>query len=688
MSRVLLRYELLGLLRDTRTIVLSVLMPIVLLPLLLLAMQKVGARGLGGGQEQFAYARTAGNEGLGPVLEAAFEQTGFRELATKEGEQELSDGSLQLLFAVGKPEKSRPGLAESVARAFPILKPLALEETAGRPVVELLYRSDRDRSSRAFMASYDRLVDYREALVQGFFARQKGSQVGWQMETRDVSSAQEREARRYGPALSAFMVLVLLGGGSVAALDSLAGERERGTLSTLFLSSLSRPTILWTKFCAVAIISLVVALVQMANLGLYAWLGLMKLPVSVGLLQGCAILAALTVLFLAEALLTASLLLHISARSGSFKEAQLFFFPAFLICFALSLAGLMPGLVARSAASLVPLAGPGVMVPEILAARIDGPMLLLQVGVHLLLAWLIFRQTLAFVSREEFLGGQPPAVGEELRFEQFSQRVIPFYGLLGAALMVIPANFASLSTLQGQGLFNQLVLFGLGPLLLLRLYRQPLSKALPLRSVSLPIVLASLALIPLGQAAATGLSHLLGPLLPAPVKAMEQMLKFLDLQNTPAWQIYLLIGLLPGIFEEFAFRGVMLHALHRRIRSPWLLAGTVALIFGFFHLTFYRVLPTAYLGFFLGLITLGTGSILPAMLVHIGNNSFAVMALLNGWDFEGLGSWVYGLCFVGQLLMTGLILRWGRGYPGTRWEKPLAASPSAPQEASLPRADG
>ncbi len=673
MNRVLFRYELLGLLRDTRTIVLSVLMPIILLPLLLLAMQRVGERGLGGGQEHFSYGRTVGSSGLQPLLEAAFEQTGFRELPAETGEQELSDGTVQVLFTIGQPAETRPALAESIQRALPMLNPLIRKDRPDRPVVELLYRSDRERSTRAYVAAVDRLVEYREALMRGFFEHQK-ARVGWELETSDISSAQEREARRYGPALSAFMVLVLLGGGSVAALDSLAGERERGTLSTLFLSSLSRPVIIWTKFYAVAVISVVIALVQMANLGLYAWLGLMKLPISVGLGQGALILGALTLLFLAEALLTASLLLHISARSGSFKEAQLFFFPAFLISFALALSGLMPGLAARSAVSLVPLAGPGVLVPEVLAGRIDFPMLLLQLAVHAFLAWLILKQTLAYVSREEFMGGQPPAVGEELRFEQLSQRVIPFYGLLGAALMVIPANFAALSTLQGQGLFNQIVLFGLGPLLLLRYYRQPLARAVPLRGVSLPIVLASLALIPLGQAAATGLSYLLGPLLPAPVKAMEQMLNFLDLANTPAWQIYLLIGILPGVFEEFAFRGVMLYALHRRVRSPWLLAGVVALIFGLFHLTFYRVLPTAYLGFFLGLLTLGTGSILPAMLVHIGNNSFAVTAMLQGWDFEGLAGWVYVLCFAGQLLMTALILRWGRGYPGTRWERSAGES--------------
>ena len=215
------------------------------------------------------------------------------------------------------------------------------------------------------------------------------------------------------------------------------------------------------------------------------------------------------------------------------------------------------------------------------------------------------------------------------------------------------------------------------PLLLLRMFGQKISRAVPLRAVSPPIALACLALIPLGQLAATGLSHLLGPLLPAPVKAMEEMMAFLNLEGTPHWQVYLLIGILPGIFEEIAFRGVLLHALHKRF-SPWTLAAVVALVFGMFHLNFFRILPTAYLGFFLGLITLGTGSLLPAMLVHVGNNSLAVFAMYHDVDLEGLSPWIYAVGFLGQVALTGLVLRWGRGYPGTVWRKPELATSTSP----------
>ena len=665
MNRVLLRYELLGLLRDTRTVVLSVLLPVLLLPVLLFSLNKLGQERFAGAGDSYLIGRPVVSEGLQMLVDSALSGPPFQETLARDPDGQLTDGTIDLLLSLGKPEKGSPELVRDIVAAFPGMAFLLDKKQTGKPLIELNYRGDRDRSVRAFLATRDRLLEFRSRLVTEFFRRQE-VKVGLTLDSRDISSSQEKEARKYGPALSSFMVLILLGGGSVAALDSLAGERERGTLSTLFLSSLSRGSLIWTKFCVVAIISIAIATIQVLNLGFYTLFGPLSLPISPAAGEGLAMLFHLAALFLAESVFTAAVLLFISARSSSFKEAQLFFFPLFLIAFALSLSGMMPGLVSRSVISLIPLAGPGVLIPEILAGRFDLVMVLVQVAVHGVATYLLLRATLTYVGREEFLSGQPPSTGKALIFEQFSNHALPFYALLGAALMVVPANFAGLSSLAGQGLFNQLILFGLGPLVLLRWYGQRVSVAVPFRRVSVPIVLLCLLLIPLGQLAATGLSHLLSPWLPAPTEAMEQMMKFLDLENTPPWQIYLLIGILPGIFEEFAFRGVLLHALHKRF-SPWALAAVVAVVFGFFHLSFFRVVPTAYLGFFLGLITLATGSVWPAMLIHIGNNSLAVFAMLQGWDLEHLSGSTYFICFVGQVIAVGLILRWGKGYTGTRW---------------------
>ena len=65
-----------------------------------------------------------------------------------------------------------------------------------------------------------------------------------------------------------------------------------------------------------------------------------------------------------------------------------------------------------------------------------------------------------------------------------------------------------------------------------------------------------------------------------------------------------------------------------------------AIAFGVFHVSFFRLLPTAFLGVLLALATLWSGSIFPSMLWHAVNNGLAAFAFedaetLPGWAVVG-----------------------------------------------------
>src|SRR6185436_12403317 len=83
-----------------------------------------------------------------------------------------------------------------------------------------------------------------------------------------------------------------------------------------------------------------------------------------------------------------------------------------------------------------------------------------------------------------------------------------------------------------------------------------------------------------------------------------------------------LIAILPAICEEFAFRGILLNGLKRKL-SPVVLVVGIGIIFGLFHMSLFRIAPTAALGMILTLIAIMTGSIFPGMVLHAGNNAFA-----------------------------------------------------------------
>ena len=92
------------------------------------------------------------------------------------------------------------------------------------------------------------------------------------------------------------------------------------------------------------------------------------------------------------------------------------------------------------------------------------------------------------------------------------------------------------------------------------------------------------------------------------------------------WAI-LVIGIAPGIFEELLFRGYIQTGLRRRW-GPWIGSFVAAVLFGVCHLDLTQGLFAGIMGWYLGLLTERTNSLLPAMLCHATNNTVAtVMAL-------------------------------------------------------------
>jgi membrane protease YdiL (CAAX protease family) len=105
---------------------------------------------------------------------------------------------------------------------------------------------------------------------------------------------------------------------------------------------------------------------------------------------------------------------------------------------------------------------------------------------------------------------------------------------------------------------------------------------------------------------------------------LEAFSQGLLLEAIPFWQLLIFLAVIPGIVEEITFRGVLLHGLHRRLH-PVALALVVGAIFGLFHGSLFRILPTAFLGVLLAMITLMTGSLYPAILWHILHNASSVL---------------------------------------------------------------
>lgn len=169
------------------------------------------------------------------------------------------------------------------------------------------------------------------------------------------------------------------------------------------------------------------------------------------------------------------------------------------------------------------------------------------------------------------------------------------------------------------------------------------------------------------------------------MKLVEKIFRSLSDSFFPG--LVLLVGIVPGIVEEFMFRGYLQSRLLKRWH-PAAAIGLSAILFSVAHLDWMHVLGVLPLGVWLGVIAWRSGSIWPAILGHAANNTIAVVAV----KFEGAASLAI-LLFGGPSLVLAIVLMClrfsGSGEPASHGGgsgPPLAAMYPPPQwQPGLPQ---
>jgi len=102
----------------------------------------------------------------------------------------------------------------------------------------------------------------------------------------------------------------------------------------------------------------------------------------------------------------------------------------------------------------------------------------------------------------------------------------------------------------------------------------------------------------------------------------------ININSFPRYIISLIvIGLLPGLFEEVCFRGGFQNILVRWFKGPWLAIILTAIVFSLIHISYYGFLVRFALGIILGAIFYYSGSIWLSVLFHFLYNGLQVTAL-------------------------------------------------------------
>jgi len=685
----LFAYEMRMLLRDRRTLLIAVVAPLILFPVMIFSMRSVERaeeRRLEQATYTYAVEGTLAEEARVWVAEALGLHAERQDARAREGDEAtggyrfvertpdavseaLERGDLELVVLAMTPEEFEAERALAApdwdaADQGAAAAPTTGGPPPGVPVLRLLYRADSNLSRAASDRMAAALRDLR-AERRGRVYAERGlwfsPEAMLQVAPQNVASA-EREGRALlGLALTPFLLLLMLSGGSIVAADAIAGEKERGTLETLLTTAARRSQIVDAKMLSIVVVGLAVASVNVLNMLAYLVIGVIELPADLSFGVSPLALGLVFLMFVPLTLLVSSVLLLLSGYARSYKEYQIYFFPVFWLFLLPSLAGTLPGMRLRSAVAVVPIANVGVAVREIMVGVYDLPFLMLAFASTAAAAVGLARLTGRTLSTERLISrndlDEADLVGGPALFPR---HVLRWFGVMGALLLVISLWTGEGLGIRGQALVNMVGLFLGGTLLMVWKYRLPARDALALRPVRPLVWVAVLVGAPSALLVGSGVAQAAQYVLPVPQRMIEAFGQFLLPEAIPLWQLLFFLAVLPAVCEELAFRGVLLHGLGRYLR-PVPLALVTGLIFGLFHVSLFRILPTAYLGVVLAAVTLLTGSIFPAMLWHALNNAAALVPAHMGWLPEGLAvdPWMHAVGGVGLAFAFG-VLWWQR----------------------------
>jgi sodium transport system permease protein len=664
---VLLRHELRMLARDRRTILLSVGLPLLTMPLIFYSTKYITeTRERLLDQTVYRYVVT----GTEAARARALIEEGRRRVAT----EPTSGGRPRRRFMTEEVQAPDPAaalrarrihfyveaLSGAEADAEPARKPPPKrgesepddrvdlvrrpERLQGVPLIRICYQGNRDASQAGQRRMTDLLLVTRRA-EQAHLLEARGLPVPAarvvQIEESSLATPGQVTGSFLGRLLTPFLLTLLLSGGAVVAMDSIAGEKERGSLETLLTTAARRIEIVAAKQLAILAVALFITVVQVANLLVYLTFNVIELPADTVIDVPPVAILTLFVLLIPVAAAVASGLLMLSAYAKTYKEAQLYFFPVYFVSLAPALASMLPGVDLRSAIAFVPLANVSVAVHEIMVGKYDWPMLGVTFVVMAATAVWMMRSSARMLSQERLITASDAdaadlAGGPAL----FPRHVLLWYGVMAAVLIGAATSFPQLASFRRQLLFNEIVIFLAAPLLMIRRYRLDARAALALRPVRPAVWLAVALLIPSGNLVGLAVFRLANYVVPVPREALEQFGRNILPADIPLWQLFVFVSVLPGICEEIGFRGTLLYGLRRRFRPP-VLALVVGLIFGLFHVALFRIAPTAFIGVVLTTVALLTGSIFPGMVAHAGNNALGLWAAREGWALASLDARTY-----------------------------------------------
>ncbi|MCA9126704.1 MAG: CPBP family intramembrane metalloprotease [Planctomycetales bacterium] len=713
-------------LRDRRTIVTLVLMPLLVYPLLSLVLNRVLLTGMKPNQGSTIIVgvstelRDSGlpsilvdgqallyDRQLSPVyLETTLEdqkllsssgrEDGGTELPSlkaiglsDDGRSSLRDGSIDLLISRRAADESEQDSEDQRSAKSQFGDDEAIKAYLNLiGTYEVRYRKDDQRSERALQIVERVLAAINNRTTQEVVGRHYS--IPFRLQATPVVMKSDF-ADLLATMIPLVLVLMTMAGAVYPAIDLTAGERERGTMEALIVSPTPLHAVLFAKYVAVVTVALLTALANLGAMTLTLWVsGISKLIFGDGILSAGVIgtVLALLVLF---TMFFAALLLAITSFAKSFKEAQAYLIPLMLLALTPGIMSLLPDVKFSGLLATVPLVNIVLLARQVLVGSAEWHTALISVtctGFYALAALAVAGKL--FGSDASMHGSQGswrdllsrPKFWQDMpRIDQMAMTMAVMFPLYFVASSLLPRLSEDFETRLSYSVAVSFALILFFPLAVCWFAKIRFTTAFRLglpRAWTWPLLLPATLLVASSawmfahELVLIGQSAGIGTIGEEQMEFVQRMSK--QLQQVPLAFVLFALAITPAVCEEFLFRGMVLSSMHRRSALSAIVLSAV--VFGLMHvltsnvLAVERFLPSTYMGLILGWIALRTGSLWPGMVVHCCHNGLLLAVAHYQDELIEMGIFVeekshlpsHWLIAGGVMLAIGILLFWFCGW--------------------------
>jgi len=354
---IIYRKELTEWLRDRRTLISTVVVPLLAFPILITGMISLTTIMIGKAEKESSKVMIIGGEDSPRILDR-LQHVQSLEIVPYAANYKDQISNKEIRAAVEIPKGFQAAL-----------------ETNSPETVKIYFYEGELKSAFGANHVQDSLKDYRDSVVKDRLAVKNlpaSVLAPFEIKQENVAPPEKVGGATFGSFIGYMVIILSMTGAMYPAIDLTAGEKERGTMETILSSPVSRFDLVLGKFLLVFSASLTTAILSVISMGSsFYFLGhsarasspnAPALHINLGLTSVIAVF----LMALPLAVLFSAVLMTVALFAKTYKEAQSYLTPMTFVVVIPAVASVMPGVELTPKLALIPILNTSLVCKEII----------------------------------------------------------------------------------------------------------------------------------------------------------------------------------------------------------------------------------------------------------------------------------------------------------------------------------